>query len=222
MKSIETGSTNENDISGSEDLPEGWKITYLGDVCTPPQYGWTTSSEKNAYGLKIVRTSDISSGEIDWSTVPVCKEEPENIDKFLLKQGDILISRAGSVGTSFIIKDCPRAVFASYLIRFRALPSIETNYLGLFLKSRLYWDSIAGETIGITIPNVNASKLKQIPIPLPPIAEQRRIVARVEALLSHVDAAGDHEAVPAVGAGVCVFREVDGGVEGGESLNRHF
>jgi len=191
MSSSETGLTSENPFLESDDLPEGWRLAYLGEVCTPPQYGWTTSSANGSSGLKIVRTSDISSGKVDWSTVPICKEEPENIEKFLLNPGDILISRAGSVGTSFLIKDCPRAVFASYLIRFRALPSIETNYLGLFLKSRQYWDSIAGETIGITIPNVNASKLKQIPIPLPPLAEQQRIVARVEALLTHINAAHD-------------------------------
>ena len=149
-------------------------------------------TERNASGLKIVRTSDISSGEVDWSTVPVCKEEPGNIEKYLLKPGDILISRAGSVGTQLYSS---RIVQEQYLLPTSfvsvASPSIETNYLGLFLQSRQYWDSIAGETIGITIPNVNASKLKQIPIPLPPLAEQQRIVARVEALLTHVNAARD-------------------------------
>lgn len=190
-ESVQVSSLNKNEFLKDSELPDGWRLAYLGDVCTKPQYGWTTSSENNISGLKILRTSDISSGQIDWSTVPVCKEEPEDPEKFLLKPGDILISRAGSVGTSFIIKDCPRAVFASYLIRFRTLPFIETSYLGLFLKSNLYWDSIAGETIGITIPNVNASKLKQIQIPLPPLSEQHRIVARVEALLSQINAARD-------------------------------
>jgi len=223
MKEPVAISSSENKSSESDDLPEGWRVAYLAEVCTPPQYGWTTSSENNASGLKIVRTSDISSGQLDWSTVPACKDEPENIEKFLLRPGDILISRAGSVGTSYIIKDCPRAVFASYLIRFRALPSIETSYLGLFLQSRLYWNSIAGETIGITIPNVNASKLKQIPIPLPPLSEQHRIVARVEALLTQINAARDRlNRVPlimkrfrqAVLAAACSGRLTEGWREG--------
>ena len=181
----------EVEMPDAGEIPEGWTNVLLGDVCTHPQYGWTTSTDHNPDGLKIVRTSDISSGKIDWSTVPSCVLEPDNIEKYLLKSGDILISRAGSVGTSYKIQDCPRAVFASYLIRFRALDSIDTDYLEYFLKSRQYWDSIANETIGITIPNVNASKLKNIPIPLPPLAEQQRIVARVEDLLTHVDAARD-------------------------------
>ncbi|MCK9593308.1 MAG: restriction endonuclease subunit S [Methanoregula sp.] len=191
MKKQITELLPEVEMHNAGEIPEGWTKVLLGDVCTHPQYGWTTCTDHNPDGLKIVRTSDISSGKIDWSTVPSCVLEPDNIEKYLLKSGDILISRAGSVGMSYKIQDCPRAVFASYLIRFRALDSIDTDYLEYFLKSRQYWDSIANETIGITIPNVNASKLKNIPIPLPPLSEQRRIVARIEALLAQVNAARD-------------------------------
>ena len=191
MKEKKVEPLPEVEMLDAGELPDGWKYVILGDVCTPPQYGWTTSTDNNPKGLKIVRTSDISSGKINWSTVPTCLKEPDNIERYLLKAGDILISRAGSVGTSYKIQDCPRAVFASYLIRFRALNSIDTDYLEYFLQSRQYWEAIADETIGITIPNVNASKLKNIPIPLPPLTEQQRIVARVEALLTHVNTARD-------------------------------
>jgi type I restriction enzyme, S subunit len=191
MKQAKAESLPEIEMPDAGELPEGWKFVLLGDVCSHPQYGWTTSTDNNPEGLKIIRTSDISSGHIDWSTVPSCVNEPDATEKYLLKSGDILISRAGSVGTSYKIQDCPRSVFASYLIRFRALDSIDTDYLEFFLQSRQYWDAIADETIGITIPNVNASKLKNIPIPLPPLAEQKRIVARVEALLTQVNAARD-------------------------------
>lgn len=191
MKKSTEESLSEVEIPDSGELPEDWANVLLGDVCTHPQYGWTTSTDHNPDGLKIVRTSDISSGKIDWSTVPSCVLEPDHIEKYLLKSGDILISRAGSVGMSYKIQDCPRAVFASYLIRFRALDSIDTDYLEYFLKSRQYWESITDETIGITIPNVNASKLKNIPIPLPPLSEQQRIVARVDALFTHTNVARD-------------------------------
>jgi len=54
-------------IEGETDsgLPEGWTIAKLGDLCTHPQYGWTTSANKNGTGLKLLRTTDISGGTVN-------------------------------------------------------------------------------------------------------------------------------------------------------------
>jgi type I restriction enzyme S subunit len=172
----------------NDDLPEGWGFASLGEICVDPQYGWTTSADKNGRGIKLLRTTDISKGEVDWSSVPGCEREPEDVAKYLLSPGDILVSRAGTVGVSYVVKECPRAVFASYLIRFRPLPPISSGYIGYFLKSPQYWDAIAEETAGIAIPNVNASKLKKLKIPLAPVEEQERIVAKIEELLPRVNA----------------------------------
>jgi type I restriction enzyme S subunit len=133
----------------------------------------------------LLRTTDISSGSIDWDTVPFCSSEPTNIEKYLLHDGDIVISRAGSVGFSYLIKNPKRAVFASYLIRFR--PLINEKYVSYFLQSPDYWEAISERSLGIAIPNVNATKLRQIPIPLPPIPEQERIVERIESLFTQLD-----------------------------------
>ena len=169
-------------------LPEGWTVAKIAEICEPPQYGWTTSANKNGQGLKLLRTTDISSGTVEWSSVPACSDEPDEPKKYLLKSGDIVVSRAGSVGLSFLVKNPPRAVFASYLIRFRPLSPVESEFVALFLKSPQYWSAIAEESAGIAIPNVNASKLKRIELPLPPLHEQKRIVAKIEELLAQVNA----------------------------------
>lgn len=166
-------------------LPVGWAWTRLGEVCLDPQYGWTSSATKVGT-LHLLRTTDITSGGIDWNSVPFCKVEPPEKEKYLLKDGDIVISRAGSVGYSHLIKNPTEAVFASYLIRFR--PLIDEHYLAYFLKSPSYWRSISEKSLGIAIPNVNAAKLKQISIPLPPLSEQRRIVAKIEEQFTKLDA----------------------------------
>jgi len=166
------------------ELSAGWVWTRLEEVCLYPQYGWTTSA-KTEGALYLLRTTDITSGDIDWNTVPFCKEEPSEKEKYLLKDGDIVISRAGSVGYSHLIKNPKEAIFASYLIRFR--PLIDEKYLAFFLKSPFYWKSISEKSLGIAIPNVNASKLKQISIPLPPLPEQRAIVSKIEQLFSDLD-----------------------------------
>jgi type I restriction enzyme S subunit len=169
------------------DLPEGWVWATLGEICEKPQYGWTTSADFNGKGIKLLRTTDISSGSIKWDKVPFCKHIPENPQKYFLKKGDILVSRAGSVGISIEIEDCPKAIFASYLIRFKPIPPIPSKFVSLYLKSPYYWDSIADNTAGIAIPNVNATKLRSLKIPLPPLNEIIRIIIKVEELLNRIN-----------------------------------
>jgi type I restriction enzyme S subunit len=166
-------------------LPSSWSHATLGDVCLDPQYGWTTSASIDG-DLPLVRTTDISSGAIDWRSVPYCEIAPADAEKYLLDDGDILISRAGSVGKSFLIRIPKRSVFASYLIRFR--PLIDERYINFFLQTQAYWNQISESTSGIAIPNVNANKLRRVKLPVAPIAEQRRIADKIDELFSELDA----------------------------------
>ena len=165
-------------------IPETWVIATVGDVCSQPQYGYTTKAS-NRGDLRLLRTSDITSGSINWETVPYCAENPDDLEKYSLKDGDILVSRAGSVGVSYLVAKPRKAVFASYLIRFK--PFIDRQFLAYFLQSPDYWVTIADEKLGIAVPNVNATKLTSITLPIPPAAEQRRIVAKIEELFSELD-----------------------------------
>ena len=167
-----------------EKLPKGWILTSLGEITDKSQYGWTTRASPNG-NLHLLRTTDITSGKIEWDSVPFCEKEPEDIGKYLLEDGDIVISRAGSVGHSYLLHNPKRSIFASYLIRFK--PLVNRFYLFYFLRSSYYWEAISEKSIGIAMANVNASKLKQIEIPLPPLAEQQRIVNKIEELFTNLD-----------------------------------
>src|SRR5437773_10915648 len=130
-------------------LPEGWSQTTLGNICSKPQYGWTSKASRKGR-IKYVRTTDISNGLIDWEDVPFCELEPDDIEKFRVRENDILVSRAGSVGVSFRIKDVPYdAVFASYLIRFNPLECVLPKYVEYFLRSYDYWRAISEFSAGI-------------------------------------------------------------------------
>ena len=94
----------------------------------------------------------------------------------------------GRLVLSALIGDCPEAVFASYLIRFRAHREISVEYLHYFLKSPSYWEQIAQESAGIALQNVNAKKLAALTVPLPPLPEQHRIVAEIEKQFTRLDA----------------------------------
>jgi type I restriction enzyme S subunit len=172
-------------------IPKGWTQTTLGAISASPQYGWTTSARKDAANtdsLKFLRTTDITHGQLDWETVPYCKDEPPRPEQYLLASGDIVISRAGSVGFSYRVIDVQPAVFASYLIRFRPSRLVDGRYVAYFLQSPRYWDQVRAAAAGIALANVNAKKLAAVELPLAPRAEQERIVAAIEKQFSRLDA----------------------------------
>jgi type I restriction enzyme S subunit len=134
-----------------------------------------------------LRITDIQSGKVDWNSVPRCEIAKEDITKYLLKPGDIVFARSGATaGKSFLIKDCPKSIFASYLIRVQTSPQVLPDYLYAFFNSKDYWDNLI--TRGNAQPNANAQVLGGIQFPLAPLAEQRRIVAKIESLFAQADA----------------------------------
>lgn len=159
------------------DLPKGWEWKNLGSVCEKAEYGYTTSAAQKSSGPRFLRTTDISSGKINWDSVPYCSSHPNNEERYSLKNGDILISRAGSVGASMVITNPPRSVFASYLIRFRPKKGIDSYYLGYFLKSNYFFNQLVSESTGTTLKGVNATNLSRIALPIPPLETQHKIVA---------------------------------------------
>lgn len=171
------------------ELPKGWEWSTVGGVSDPPQYGWTTKAA-NSGQVRLLRTTDITRGPVRWDTVPFCTEMPGNLAKYQLMKGDIVVSRAGSVGASALIVDDPPppAAFASYLIRLRPSQSLDERFLAFFLHSPLYWTQIADSAAGIALQNVNAKKLAAIALPVAPLAEQQRIVAAIEEAFSKLDA----------------------------------
>ncbi|MDP3396426.1 MAG: restriction endonuclease subunit S [Methanoregula sp.] len=190
IRKISSDGSREKEISPFDEhkipfiLPKNWVWTQIGTICTPTQYGWTTQGSTTGK-IHLLRTTDITSGNINWDTVPYCSEVPTDLEKYLITDGDIVISRAGSVGESHLIKNPKKSVFASYLIRFK--PMINRDYFAFFLKSPYYWSVISDESLGTGVPNVNATKLRNCYFPLPPLAEQHRIVVKVNQLMTLCD-----------------------------------
>lgn len=169
------------------DLPQGWQWCYLNNITTQIHYGYTASAIQSG-DVKLVRITDIQDNQIKWDNVPYCDISEENKNKYLLRNNDILIARTGgTIGKTYLVKNIiEQAVFASYLIR--AIPSLYANseYIKLFMDSPLYWEQLKNFSMGTGQPNVNGQSLNKLKIPLPPLAEQMRIVAKVEELLNLV------------------------------------
>lgn len=151
----------------------------LGDICTKPQYGWTTKAIHSG-SVKLLRTTDITKEHLNWDTVPFCTDIPARLENYLVESGDILVSRAGSVGASYLVENPEKSVFASYLIRFNPISDIVSpEYVHLYLQTPAFWNFIQDNQSGIAMLNVNASKLSNLPVPVPPLDVQAKIVQSV-------------------------------------------
>jgi len=174
----------------SDELSDGWVLASIGILCDQPQYGWTTSASREGNGVRLLRSTDISSGSVNWEMVPFCEVPPAQPQKYQLKSGDIVITRTGvGVGNSFLVEECPLSVFASYLIRFRPSPLLNRKYVAYFLKSPRYRSAISQNSAGIAQPNINATKLASIEMPLAPRGVQDVIVGEIEKQFTRLDAA---------------------------------
>lgn len=166
------------------DIPESWKWACIGGVCTNIQYG---SSQKScATGKTIVlRMGNIQNGKVVYDKLAYTSND-EEIAKYPLQIDDLLFNRTNSkelVGKTAIYKGKYPAIYAGYLVRVTPM-LLNGDYLNYVMQTQYYWaycQSVRSDAIGQS--NINAEKLKRFVFPLPPLAEQKRIVARLEELL---------------------------------------
>ncbi|MDF2065098.1 restriction endonuclease subunit S [Bacillus sp. Cr_A10] len=166
------------------ELPTGWKWVKLGEVSENIQYGHTASATTENTGVKFVRITDIQDSKVIWGNVPYCQIDEKKLSGSILSNNDILIARTGgTIGKSFVVENIEqKAVFASYLIRVKIYQGGFPKYIKLFLESDLYWSQLESKSQGTGQPNVNATSLSNLILPLPPISEQRRIYNKVREL----------------------------------------
>ena len=168
-------------------LPKNWCWTTVGTICDGFQYGYTEKATFEKIGPHFIRITDIGDGIINDSGAPYCKIDSDLFIKYKINKDDILIARMGSVGENGLATHNIDGVFASYLIRI--VPRSNAKYVCNFLQTNLYWGQISEKAQGTTRLNVNANVLKNLIIPLPPLAEQQHIVDRIESLFAKLDEA---------------------------------
>lgn len=166
------------------EIPDNWKWVRWGDLSQSIQYGYNAPAKQDGR-IKMVRISDIQDGKVLWDTVPYCDIDECVIESYMLHENDILFARTGgTVGKSYIVTDIPEeAVYAGYLIRTSYSSKLCAKYMKYFMESRLYWRQLQNGTIATAQPNCNGQTLSRMIVPLPPYAEQVRIVEKLENLL---------------------------------------
>jgi type I restriction enzyme M protein len=160
-----------------------WEVVRIGQIAQT-QYGYTDKASDKGE-IRYLRITDLNDdGSLNLRNEAKFINPSEEVkSQFLLCNNDIVIARSGSVGKSAIYKSdiYGQMIFASYLIRLildteKVLP----YYLFNFTKTKMYWNQVEINSIAVTQPNLNAEKIKEFQIPLPPKDIQEKIVSEIE------------------------------------------
>lgn len=173
------------------EIPQHWTVVALKRLCSRSAlYGANVpTSRYELSGVRLIRTTDITStGALREQGVHVA---PATVSEWLLADGDILVSRSGTVGRSFLYNSQihPPAAYAGYLVRFVPGPQVEATYLAYFTKTRAFRDYLRTQVVTSTIENVNAQKYARCPVLLPPLREQRTIAEYLTNATAELDTA---------------------------------
>ncbi|HZF13374.1 MAG TPA: restriction endonuclease subunit S [Thermoanaerobaculia bacterium] len=171
-------------------LPAGWALVALGDVLERVQQGTSVRTEATVPGdggIPVLRMPNIQDGEIDLRDLKTVPPEAVDLPNLTLRRGDILFNRTNSpelVGKAAVFEVDRTAIFASYLLRLVCDERLVVpRYVCYWINSP--WGRAwarAVRTDCVSQSNINGSKLLAMPLPAPPLAEQREIVRRIEAL----------------------------------------
>ena len=176
------------------DIPEGWIWVRIANLCSV-----INGDRGTNYPSKETLTKQgipfISALNLDGKTVPanddllcVSKEQYDKLGNGKLSFGDIVCCIRGSLGKHARYPFEKGAIASSLVIlRLFQQDEITANYLLLYLDSPLFFSEIQRFNNGTAQPNLAARSLELFNIPLPPLAEQKRIVAKIEELLPYID-----------------------------------
>ena len=159
-------------------VPEHWDVRRLKSLCSRcALYGANVSATSySAKGIRFLRTTDLTEeGELKPGGVFL----PESLVRdYILNDGDLLISRSGTIGRSFLYdgkRHC-RCAYAGYLVRFVTNSEVLPEYVFYFTRTEAFAGFLRTAAISSTIENVSGEKYAGLKLPLPPLREQSAII----------------------------------------------
>jgi type I restriction enzyme S subunit len=172
-------------------VPDYWTWTTIESLLPPNEtvtYGilkpvWVES------GVPTVRVTEMKTGAIDVDRLPRCDQSrADKFQKTTLKEGDLLISKDGTIGkTAFVPAALTGGNITQHVLRLPLSTLLSKEYIRLSIDSPWCQTYMSGETKGVALQGVNVGDFRKMPIPLPPLAEQHRIVAKVDELMALCD-----------------------------------
>ncbi|MDO8788000.1 MAG: restriction endonuclease subunit S [Sulfuritalea sp.] len=169
------------------DIPTGWEWVRFGEIAQHNS-GKTLDKGRNT-GLPrdYITTSNLYWGSFELGSVRQMLIREEELEKCTVKKDDLLICEGGEAGRAAVWNFETEVCFQNHIHRARLFGSIDPYFAYRFFEKLNATGEIAQHRKGVGISNMSSKALGAISIPLPPLPEQHRIVARIDRLMARCD-----------------------------------
>jgi type I restriction enzyme, S subunit len=177
------------------EIPQTWNWVRLGNICEKVGSGSTPTGGNSVYkqsGIKFLRSQNIYNDGLRLENIAYISEE-QNKQGSTVKAKDILLNiTGGSIGRCALVPDdFDIANINQHVMIIRNLVAENRYFLHYTLTSAYIQSMIMSVQVGVSREGLSAEKLNNFLIPLPPIEEQKRIVAKIEELMPYVEKYGE-------------------------------
>lgn len=174
------------DISNLPDIPEGWTWGTWEQISNWVTYGFTRPMPHVPMGIPIVTAKNVKSGSIDFNNCDFTTAEAFQAlsDKDRPRAGDILVTKDGTIGRPAVVGSEVFCINQSVAVVWLRSCPLDREYLRCVIESEHTQKPIWAKARGVAIQHLSITDFAKLPMPIPPLPEQRRIAEELDRLLS--------------------------------------
>jgi type I restriction enzyme S subunit len=173
-------------------LPRGWVQATIAGIADT-QLGKMLDAAKNKGRLvRYLRNTNVRWGEFDLSDLQEMRVAPDELNHFAVRDGDIFVCEGGEPGRAAVWRNGDQElIFQKALHRLRVLDGMQPDYLAQYVRFAAVQHEFSNLLTGTTIKHLPQVALQRMSVAVPPAAEQRRIVAKLDVLTASLARARD-------------------------------
>lgn len=194
------------------EIPKNWKWTYMGELFDHNTGKALNNADKEGIQLTYITTSNMYWDHFELAELKSMFFKESEIEKCTIRRGDLLICEGGDIGRSAIWCFDYEIRIQNHIHKLRGFGNIDHKYY--FYLMRNYKDSGMIDGRGIGLQGFSSKRVHSLVVPLPPIAEQKRIVDEIDKVLAQIDIIDDLQAKYSNDLAVLKSKIIDAGIQG--------
>lgn len=190
-KDLEVKPISEDEIPF--EIPESWEWVRLSDITELIEDCPHSTAKDEGKGYPLVRTPNVGFGKLLLEGVHRVSESvyKKRNERAVPQAFDLIYAREATAGNVAVIEEGQKVCLGQRTVLVRPMQNrIDSYWLAYFILSQYSYSSLVGKSTGTTVAHVNLSDFRPFVLPLPPLAEQKRIVEKIEELLPKVEEYG--------------------------------